>query len=99
VDAAVRPDAMLATVDARVDNVAQAKKLAEQAYAALEDSDPAKALDLADQSLKLRNTARTQLLRAQALQRLDRTDDALAAVEAARALADIPSIYEWRGKI
>ena len=67
---------------------------------ALEEGDFARAFQLADASLKLRRTARTYLLRAQALQRLDRVDDALASVDAATQLAPgYGTVWELRGRI
>ncbi len=88
IDAAAPVDAPLAVVvDAGVaiaiDPVVQAKTLAEQARAALDESDDAKALMLADQSLKLRRTARTYMLKATALQRLGKVDLAIDAIDLA----------------
>ncbi|HEX4451507.1 MAG TPA: DUF4388 domain-containing protein [Kofleriaceae bacterium] len=68
------------------DGLKQARLLQEAAHEALDENDPAKALDLAEQSLKLRKTARTYLEQARALRRLDRVDDALAAVDNAMAI-------------
>ena len=85
--------------------VAQAKLLMEKAFAAIEASDFQKALALCDESLKLRRTARTLLLRAQALQKLDRVDDALASVSDANLVylqsvkRDYPDGWELKGKI
>ena len=93
-DAAVRPDAAVivvaprdagtvavATADAGVDKNKEAKALYDKGHAALEDGDPETALDLLDQSLKLRKTARTYLERARALQRMQRIDEAVASVD------------------
>src|SRR5439155_13680019 len=49
----------------------QAKLLVEKAYAAIEEGRFQQALDLVEESLKLRRTARTLLVRAQAQQRRD----------------------------
>ena len=54
------------------DKNAEAKALYDKAQSAFDDGNFARALELTDGSLKLRKTARTYLLRAQAAQRLDR---------------------------
>jgi Flp pilus assembly protein TadD len=96
-DAAVAPTG---TPDAVPDHVRQAKALMDQANDALQEGDFEKALELAEQSLKLRKTARTYLVRAQALQRLDRVEEALASVDAAQTAAPrYASVYELRGRI
>jgi DNA-binding response OmpR family regulator len=101
---AVLPDAAGA-IDAGVavdanDPLRQARALQEQAHEALAEGDPTKALELAEASLKLRKTARTYLEQARALQRLDRIDDALAAVDAAMEIVkDYPAAWEERGMI
>ena len=98
VDARPAVDAA-ALVDAN-DSLRQARLLQEQAHAALEEGDPAKALELAEESLKLRRTARTYLEQARALQRLDRIDDALGAVDAAMEIVkDYAPAWEERGMI
>ena len=74
---------LVAPVDAPIDTTKEAKRLYEQAFVAIEESDYAKALALADQSLKLRRTARTYLVKATALQRLGRVDDAIDAIDLA----------------
>ncbi len=113
VDAAkVTPDAAVAIRDANVevpprtrdaavgdDPVTQAKTLYDQAYGALEESNFEKALQLVDQSLKLRKTARSFVLRSQALQRLGRVDEALEALSAAEKTFPSPAIYEARARI
>jgi CheY-like chemotaxis protein len=92
IDARLAVDAQVAAVTPRdaapsnagsaaIDPMKQARLLQEAAHEALDENDPAKALDLAEQSLKLRKTARTYLEQARALRRLDRIDDALAAVD------------------
>lgn len=68
---------------ARLDSIAEARRLYEKARAALEEGDARKALEYASASLKLRRTARTYLEYARALQRLGKTDAALEAVDAA----------------
>ncbi len=57
-----------------------------QARAALDDGDADRALQLADDSLRLRGSARGHVMRADALRRLDRSDEALAAADRAIAL-------------
>ena len=110
VDAAVAADAGIiatadaasapATVDAGIDPAAQAKQLMEQAHEAIQEGDFEQALALANSSLKLRRTARAYIVRAQALQRLDRIDDALASIDSAEELApSYASVFEARGSI
>lgn len=95
-DAGARPAA-----DAGVENpAAQAKVLMQQAVEANQEGDFEKALALSNSSLKLRRTARAYLVRAQALQRLGRIDDALDSVDSAEELApDYASVFETRGSI
>ena len=82
------------------DKVAEAKVLFDKAHDALDEGDFARAFELADASLKQRKTARTYLLRAQAQQRLDRIDDALASIDAATQLAPgFATVWEMRGRI
>jgi len=84
----------------KADKVAEAKALFDKAHDALDEGDFQRALDLAEASLKLRRTARTYLLRAQAQQRLDRVPEALASVDAAAQLAsDFGAVWEMRGRI
>jgi CheY-like chemotaxis protein len=102
IDAAQRPVAAATDAGApdATDRVKQARELLEQAQAALEDGDPEKALALAEQSLKLRKTARTYLERAKALQRLNRVDDALASIdEAMTIVSNYAPAYYQRGMI
>lgn len=103
VDAAAPPDAGPRPADAgalEVNPAAQAKQLMQQAADANQEGDFEKALALANSSLKLRRTARAYLVRAQALQRLGRIDDALDSVDAAEELApDYASVFEMRGSI
>jgi len=89
-----RPDAAVqvaAPADAGVDRNKEAARLKDEAASALADGDTDRALDLAEQSLKLRRTAQAYLVQARALQRSGRTDDAIAAATAARDLA--PGYY------
>ena len=98
--AAVRLDAGIITADAGVDPNQQAKLLMQQANEANQEGDFDKALALANSSLKIRRTARAYLVRAQALQRLDRIEDALDSIDSAEELApDYPSVFEARGSI
>jgi CheY-like chemotaxis protein len=104
-DAAIVRDAVVEKpprpVDAALpeDPVAKAKALYDQAFNALEDSDYDRALQLVDQSLKLRKTARSYVLRSQALQRMGRVDEALAALSSAESTFPSPAIYEARARI
>jgi Flp pilus assembly protein TadD len=83
-----------------VDRAPEAKAMCDKGQQALEAGDAARALELAVASLKLRRTARTFLLRAQAEQRLDRIADALASVDAAAQLApEVGAVWEFRGRI
>jgi len=74
-DASVTPSAVDAGPDWRA-------KLA-QSRAALSDGDAALALSLADEALAERTSARGHVARAEALRRLDRPDEALAAADRA----------------
>ena len=102
-DAAVARDAVVdkppSDATPLEDPIAKAKALYDQAFTALEDSDYARALQLVDQSLKLRKTARSYVLRSQALQRMGRVDDALAALSAAESTFPSAAIYEARARI
>jgi len=74
--------------------------LSDKAHDALEAGNAARAVELADASLRLRKTARTYLVRAQAEQRLGHVDPALASVDAAARIApDFPMTWELRGRI
>jgi CheY-like chemotaxis protein len=79
-----------------VDKVTEAKALYDKAEDALAAGAVARALELVDGSLRLRKTVRTYLLRAQAMQRLERVEEALAAVDAAAQLAPEHSAVWWR---
>jgi hypothetical protein len=97
-------DAAAPAVDAGdaapVDPNTQARVLYQQAHDANQEGDFRKALELADASLALRRTARGFLIRAQALQRLGRVEEALQAVDQAQKLAPkYATVYEVRGNI
>ncbi|MBC7977272.1 MAG: tetratricopeptide repeat protein [Myxococcales bacterium] len=82
------------------EKLAQAKVLYDKGQEALLAGDVQRALAQAEASLKLRKTARTYLLRAQAEQRLDRTEAALASVAAAAQIApEFSMVWELRGRI
>jgi len=88
------------SASAGVDKVTEAKTLYDKAHDALEEGNFTRAFELAESSLKLRKTARTYLLRAQADQRLERVDAALASVDAAAAIApEYGAVWEMRGRI
>ncbi len=101
--APVRDAAVTPTIDggvATVDRTKQAKLLMEQAHDALQEGNFTLALEHIDGSLKLRKTARGYMLRAQALQRLDRIPEALDSVDlAAEAAPTYPPVFELRGRI
>jgi len=88
------------SADEATDRVKQARDLLEKSLAALEDGDPEEALQLADQSIMLRPTARGYLERAKALQRLNRIDSALDSVDQAMGIVSnyAPAYYQ-RGMI
>lgn len=97
---APRIDAGAPPVDAGVDPNQQAKILMQQAHEANQEGEFEKAVALANSSLKLRRTARAYIVRAQALQRLDRIEDALDSIDSAEELApDYASVFEARGSI
>jgi DNA-binding response OmpR family regulator len=110
-DARERPDAAVVVVaprdaavassaDAGIDKNKEARVLYDKAHEALEEGDPEAALELLDQSIKLRKTARSYLERARALQRLGRIDDAVVAVdEAIRMNKTYAPAYEQKGMI
>jgi DNA-binding response OmpR family regulator len=100
--AVIRRDAGVATstADAGVDKTKEARALFDKAHEALEDGDAEAALDLLEQSIKLRKTARSYLERARALQRLGRTDEAVAAVDdAIKMNGSYAPAYEQKGMI
>jgi DNA-binding response OmpR family regulator len=84
---------------------AQAKQLYEQALEALQENEIEQALRSADASLALRKTARTHIVRARALQRLDRLDDGLAALAEAETIARpyggtiLAYVLEWKARV
>lgn len=95
-DAAVVP----ADADGSADPATQAKELYQQAQQAYQKGEHAKALEIADASLALRHTARGYLVRAQALHKLGRLDEALKAAESAEKLArTFASVYDVKGTI
>jgi Flp pilus assembly protein TadD len=74
--------------------------LFDKATASFEAADYPRAFAQADASLKLRKTARTYLLRAQAEHRLDRVEAALASIAAAAQIApEFGTVWELRGRI
>jgi tetratricopeptide (TPR) repeat protein len=80
VDAGARPvDARPPAVDAGP--AGRTKRV--QSRAALDDGDAQAALRLADEAFAMRRSARAQVARAEALRRLDRADDAIAAADKA----------------
>ncbi|HEY5951724.1 MAG TPA: DUF4388 domain-containing protein [Kofleriaceae bacterium] len=88
------------TGDAGTDKTKEARVLFDKAHEALEDGDAETALDLLEQSIKLRKTARSYLERARALQRLQRIDEAVAAVdEAIKMNGTYAPAYEQKGMI
>jgi DNA-binding response OmpR family regulator len=95
-----RPDAAVGDGSANADKTNQARALFDKAHEALEDGDPEFALELLDQSIKLRKTARSYLERARALQRLGKVDDAVTAVdEAIKMNSSYAPAYEQKGMI
>ena len=106
VDAGARADA--ATVarvdagsgDAGEDPMQRARMLYQQANDAIQEGDFAKALELTDASLVLRKTARGFLVRAQALHRLGRVDEALqSTVSSEKHAPTYATVNEVRGNI
>jgi hypothetical protein len=101
-DATVLVDAAVVVVppDAGVDKAKEAKKLLDAAYAALQSGKFDEALAQADASLKFRRSARVHIVRAQALQKLERVNDALDAVDQAVELSPTYApAFELRGRI
>jgi tetratricopeptide (TPR) repeat protein len=87
-------------VDAGIDRGQQARALYDKAHEALEEGDPELALELLPQSINLRRTARSYLERARALQRLNRIDEAIAAVdEAIKMNVKFAPAHEQKGMI
>jgi tetratricopeptide (TPR) repeat protein len=86
--------------DPATDKTNEARALFDKAHEALEDGDPELALELLDQSIRLRKTARSYLERARALQRLGKVDDAVTAVdEAIKMNSSYAPAYEQKGMI
>ena len=100
-------DAMTVGGDATVpleapalDKKKEAKKALEAAQAALGGGKFDEALAQAETSLKFRKSVRAHLVRAQALQKLERVNDALDAVDMAVELDPMyPQSFELRGRI
>ncbi len=78
----------------------QAHELMDQASDAIKNGRYDAAVALADQSLRLHRTARTYLLKATALQKLERNDESLVAIDEAIAIKDdwAPA-WEQRGRL
>nr|HEX4315663.1 DUF4388 domain-containing protein [Kofleriaceae bacterium] len=72
---------------------AQAAAVLDQARVALDGGHAQQALDLVTQSLRLHRTSKGQILKAQALQKLDRTDDAAAALAIAIQITPTADTY------
>ncbi len=82
------------------DRAKQARDLMDQAHDAVTAGEFDKALQLVDSSLKLRRAARTYLIRADALNHLGRTDDALAAIDDALGqVHDYPPALAQKGML
>nr|MBA3821800.1 tetratricopeptide repeat protein [Deltaproteobacteria bacterium] len=85
---------------APVDRSKQARELMDQASNALKEGNFEAALAQVDDSLKLRKTARAYMVRAQALQRLDRIDAALESVDLAAEMSPTYApVFDLRGRI
>ena len=86
--------------DATPSRSEQVREIVARAKAALDNSDPDTALALADKALMIKHTVSALLIRARALQRLDRVDAALESIDQAVALdARDPSSWELKGRI
>jgi tetratricopeptide (TPR) repeat protein len=82
------------------DKAAQAKTLIDQANDAIAEGAFDRALRAADSSIAIKKSPRAYLARAKALQRIDRVDEALGAIDAAEKLAPkYASVFELRGHI
>jgi hypothetical protein len=102
VDAPVVVDASVAAapVDAGINKAKEAKRLLDAASLALESGNFDEALTQIDASLKFRRTVRAHLVRAKALQKLDRVSEALDAVDQAVEIsATYAPSFELRGRI
>ena len=86
-DAGKHAGATLTPADGTVDKTKAALGLMNKAHDALQEADYERAVKLADSSLKLRKTTGTYVVKAQALQRLSRVDEALKALDGAIAIA------------
>jgi DNA-binding response OmpR family regulator len=81
-----------------LDRNKEASALKDRANAALEEGDADKALELANQALKLRRTAQALLTRGRALERLNHLDQALDAFDGALELAPtFPQTWQAKG--
>ncbi len=76
------------------------RALRTQAQAALDDGDLAAAIALADQSLAARHSVRAAMIKADALRRGNRADEALATLADAERRGELyPPLLELRGRI
>ena len=99
-DAAVVASSRDGGVGGIADKTKEARDLMDKAHDAVEEGDYAKAVALADASIKLRKTARTYIIKAQALQRLSRNDEALKSIDGAMEIvSDYAPAWELRGMI
>ncbi len=112
-DAAVHPDAATvamttpdasvavpAVADAGIDKGKEAAALAAKGRAALAEGEPQAALDLFDQSLKIKKDKRTFVDRGRALHNLGKTDLAVASIDQAIAMSQgYAPAWEQKGLI
>ena len=107
-DAATPADAAAPPIDARgapppsagPDPIKRAHALMDEAGDAVRTGKFDEAIALIDQSLRLRRTAHSYLLKATALQKLDRIDEALVAIDEAISLAPSwPPAWVQRGHV
>ncbi|MGE3544473.1 MAG: DUF4388 domain-containing protein [Kofleriaceae bacterium] len=92
--------AVAATVDAAPARPPSPRQLLAQANDAIQEGDFANALKLADSALGTKASVQGHLVRAQALLRLERVDDALEAVDDAERLSpSSAAVWETRGSI
>ncbi|MGE0550641.1 MAG: DUF4388 domain-containing protein [Kofleriaceae bacterium] len=88
------------SVDAGAERPPTPRQLLAQANDAIQEGDFANALKLADSAIKLKPSVQAHLVRAQALLRLERVDDALEAVDDAEHLSpNSAAVWEVRGSI
>ena len=82
----------------KIDKAEEAKALLAKAQEQLDEANEQDALELADKALALHHSAKGYLVRARALRRLQRIDEALTAFDAALAISpDSPEVYLERG--